>query len=394
MEEEKFLDNQARLEACIQKAKRGEELTLAFFGGSITQGSLATTPENTYAYRVLRWWQERFPKAKLHYVNGGIGGTTSHFGVARAVEDLLMYEPDFVVVDFSVNDDENQSEFFSETYEGLLRRILSWPSEPGVVVLNNVFYDTGVNCQEFHNRIADYYGVPHVSIRDGIYQRMKNGEFTREELTPDGLHPNDKGHGLVAEEICGYLETVVEEADRGDSDGAYEPEVDFSAETGCMDGKQIVSAVVQLPPPLTPNFYEHATRLTIRNCRPALSGFRPDPEEKKGHLDCFKNGWTAERAGDRIRFDVEGTCIAIQYRKSIRRPAPVARAIVDGDMATAIILDANFEENWGDCLYLVPVLHHGTPGRHTVEIEIIEAPSAELQEKGRSGFYLLSLITA
>ena len=451
--EEKFPDNQARLKACIQKAERGEELTLAFFGGSITQGSLATAPENTYACRVFRWWQERFPKAKLHYVNGGIGGTTSHFGVARAAEDLLMYEPDFVVVDFSVNDDENQPEFFSETYEGLLRRILSWPSEPGVVVLNNVFYDTGVNCQDFHNRIADYYGVPHVSIRDSIYQRMKNGEFTREELTPDGLHPNDKGHGLVAEEICRYLETVIEEEDLSADTGTCKTEDDVNAvenercldgeqvadgvederiESGCAVGKRIVSAVEdgclekadrvrreglytegsqsagfaeaamtvsgqltgQLPAPLTQNSYEHAVRLTIRNCRPALFGFRADPEEKKGHLDCFKNGWTAEYVGERIHFEVEATCIAIQYRKSIRRPAPVARAIVDGDLTHATILDANFEENWGDCLYLVPVLHHSAPGFHTVEIEIIEAPSAELREKSGSGFYLLSLITA
>ena len=451
--EEKFPDNQARLKACIQKAERGEELTLAFFGGSITQGSLATAPENTYACRVFRWWQERFPKAKLHYVNGGIGGTTSHFGVARAAEDLLMYEPDFVVVDFSVNDDENQPEFFSETYEGLLRRILSWPSEPGVVVLNNVFYDTGVNCQDFHNRIADYYGVPHVSIRDSIYQRMKNGEFTREELTPDGLHPNDKGHGLVAEEICRYLETVIEEVDLSADTGTCKTEDDVSAvenercldgeqvadgvederiESGCAVGKRIVSAAEdgclekadrlrreglytegsqsagfaeaamafsgqltgQLPAPLTQNSYEHAVRLTIRNCRPALFGFRADPEEKRGHLDCFKNGWIAENSGDRIRFEVEASCIAIQYRKSIRRPAPVARAIVDGDLTHATVLDANFEENWGDCLYLVPVLHHGTPGCHSVEIEIIEAPVPELREKSGSEFYLLSLITA
>lgn len=73
---------------------------------------------------------------------------------------------------------------------------------------------------------------------------------------------------------------------------------------------------------------------------------------------------------------------------------PVARAIVDGDLIHATVLDTNFEENWGDCLYLVPVLHHSVPGFHTVEIEIIEAPSAELREKSGNGFYLLSLITA
>ena len=38
MEKEKFLDNQARLKACIQKVERGEELTLAFFGGLSPRG--------------------------------------------------------------------------------------------------------------------------------------------------------------------------------------------------------------------------------------------------------------------------------------------------------------------------------------------------------------------
>ena len=37
---------------------------------------------------------------------------------------------------------------------------------------------------------------------------MKAGEYIREELTPDGLHPNDKGHKLVAEEIEKFLESV------------------------------------------------------------------------------------------------------------------------------------------------------------------------------------------
>ena len=122
---------------------------------------------------------------------------------------------------------------------------MSWPSEPGVVVLNNVFYDAGVNCQDFHNRIADYYGVPHMSIRDSIYQRMKNDEFTREELTPDGLHPNDKGHGLVAEEICRYLETVIEEVDLSADTGTCETEDDVSAVENerCLDGEQVADGV-------------------------------------------------------------------------------------------------------------------------------------------------------
>lgn len=137
--------NLKRLKDCMKRAEAGEELTIGFLGGSITQGSLATTMENTYAYRVFTWWKQTFPKANVHYVNGGIGGTTSHYGVSRAVTDVLMYQPDFIVVDFSVNDEADI--FFQETYEGVVRKLLSWDSKPAVVLLNNVFYDTGLNAQ-------------------------------------------------------------------------------------------------------------------------------------------------------------------------------------------------------------------------------------------------------
>ncbi len=84
--------NLTRLKDCMLRAENGGELTIGFLGGSITQGSLATKPENCYAYRVYSWWKQAFPQAAFHYVNGGIGGTTSHFGVSRAETDVLMYQ--------------------------------------------------------------------------------------------------------------------------------------------------------------------------------------------------------------------------------------------------------------------------------------------------------------
>lgn len=354
--------NLTRLKDCMRRAQAGGELTIGFFGGSITQDSLATKHENCYAYRVFRWWEEMFPKARLHYVNGGIGGTSSHYGVSRAVTDLLMYQPDFVVVDFSVNDEPD--EFFQETYEGLIRKILTWPSRPAVLLLNNVFYDTGVNAQEYHNRVGDWYRIPHVSIKDTLWIRMKSGEYTREELTPDGLHPNDKGHALVAAEITSYLEEVQTHMWE---DEAEEP----------------------TPPAMTDNAYENAERLTIREISPELDGFRADTEEKTGHLDHFKNGWIGKTAGDRIEFEIEASCIAVQYRKTIRRPARKAEMILDGDAEHPVLLDGNFDEDWGDCLYLEPVLHHGEYGRHTVEIRVIPDEYEEAEP-----FYLMALITA
>ena len=128
-----------------------------------------------------------------------------------------------------------------------------------------------------------------VEARDTIYQRMKAGEYIREELTPDGLHPNDKGHKLVAEEIEKFLESVK----------------------------------------------------------------------------------------------------AVQYRKTIQLPAARAELVLDGDKEKAILLDGNFDEDWGDCLYLEKVLHRGEKKIHTVDITILPEDVTDT-----TPFYLMSLIIA
>ena len=85
-----------RLKNLMKRAANGESLVIGFLGGSITQGSLSSTPKNCYAYLVYEWWKKSFPNAAFSFVNGGIGGTTSHYGGARAWKDVLCYRPDIV----------------------------------------------------------------------------------------------------------------------------------------------------------------------------------------------------------------------------------------------------------------------------------------------------------
>ena len=54
--------NLFRLKGVMKKAATGEAVTIAFLGGSITQGSLSTAPHNCYAYKVFEWWKESFRK--------------------------------------------------------------------------------------------------------------------------------------------------------------------------------------------------------------------------------------------------------------------------------------------------------------------------------------------
>lgn len=364
-----------RLKNLMKRAANGESLVIGFLGSSITQGSLSSTPKTCYAYLVYEWWKKSFPNAAFSFVNGGIGGTTSHYGGARAWKDVLRYRPDIVTVDFSVNDDAN--EFFEETYEGTLRRLLAAPSAPAVVVLNNVFYDTGKNAQDYHNRIADHYGIPHVSIKDIVYPDVESGKIVRADITPDNLHPNDKGHRLVADEICKLLDSIKAEVE----------EETIAGEN--IEGKSTkTEASVLLPAPLTENAYEHSRLIQIQDNEAILDGFLVDPIEKKGMLDIFKNGWTAAHTNDKISFEIECSCLAVQYRKSVQQPVPKAKAVIDGDEAHAVILDGNFTEDWGDCLYLEPLLHHAEKKVHRIEITVTDAKDIVRP------FYLVSLIVS
>lgn len=364
-----------RLKNLMKRAANGESLVIGFLGGSITQGSLSSTPKTCYAYLVYEWWKKSFPNAAFSFVNGGIGGTTSHYGGARAWKDVLCYRPDIVTVDFSVNDDAN--EFFEETYEGMLRRLLAAPSAPAVVVLNNVFYDTGKNAQDYHNRIADHYGIPHVSIKDTVYPDVESGKIVRADITPDNLHPNDKGHRLVADEICKLLDSIKAEME----------EETIAGEN--IEGKSTkTEASVLLPAPLTENACEHSRLIQIQDNEAILDGFLVDPIEKKGMLDIFKNGWTAAHTNDKISFEIECRCLAVQYRKSVQQPVPKAKAVIDGDEAHAVILDGNFTEDWGDCLYLEPLLHHAEKKVHRIEITVTDAKDIVRP------FYLVALIVS
>lgn len=384
----------SRIRKVMQRAADGEAIKLAFLGGSITQGCLASTPEGCYAYLTYAWWKQAFPKADFTYINAGIGGTTSHLGTGRVEEDVLQYEPDFVIVEFSVNDDD--SAHFQETYEGLVRRIRKAPCAPALLLVHNVRYDDGCNAEQIHVPVGAYYHLPSVSMKPTIYAQVEAGNIKNRDITPDDLHPNDAGHALVAGVITHYLESVKKAAETESSAGvpAESAQADDEAREGGAaqhyTGDEAQEAPFGvLPRPMTANGYENAHRYRNDELKPLLcEGFVKDESEQSCVSDCFKKGFTASRKGDKIVFEVEGASIGVQYKKTMKGPIPKATLTLDGDKEHAVLLDGNFDEDW-DCLYLETILEHGEHKVHRVEIELTET-----HEDDAEPFYLVSLIVA
>ncbi len=355
--------NWHKIKECMKKARAGQAVSTGFLGGSITQGSLSSTPETCYAYLVYSWWKEKFPKAEITFINAGIGGTTSQFGVSRVDDHLLKYEPDFVLVEFAVNDDN--TEFFRETYEGLVRRICTDKSDPAILLMNNVRYDDGVNAEEMHLEVAKAYQLPMVSMKTTIWPEVESGRIERSEITPDNLHPNDAGHALVAKVITDLLEKIYQE----------------------MDQEEEPLSKKDFPLPITANAYQNSIRYQNNNSAPQVSGFTADLEPQNDIREIFRTGWTAGCMGDKISFLIDCTGVAVQYRKSVKKPTPIAKVVVDDKEDQAVILDGNFQEDWGDCLYIDTITRHMEPGKHKVEISIVETHDDDVVP-----FYLVSVI--
>lgn len=348
-------ENTSRLRAFTAALRAGRAQTIGFIGGSITQGSLSSAPAYSYAGRVFSHLKKRCPQAALSCVNAGIGATNSYFGAARAGADLLAARPNLVIIDFSVNDKDTP--FFTQTFEGLVRKIFNAPSSPALLVLGNVFYDTGRSAEAAHRQVTDYYHLPYLSLKERVYRNILNGKYRLEDITPDGLHPNDFGHGLVAAEIINFFEN--------EAFPASEP------------FKSV---------PLTPNAYENAAYLNRHTLHPVSSSFTEDTRSKADVRDVFKDGWFSGPGGH-IAFETEAAHIGVLYRKSVCRPACRAELTIDDH--APILLDGNFEKDWGDCPYLQPVMQAKTRKKRRIALRVLE-DTAALQ----TPFYLAGLVVS
>ena len=358
--------NRRRIINVFKKAMAGESITVGFLGGSITQGCAATSYDKCYAYKVFEWFKNTFPLSDVKYINAGIGATDSQFGCARAQDDLLSRKPDLCFVEFSVNDEAN--DHFLETYEGLVRKILSSDASRALMLIHNVRFDDGGSAQLIHTKVARHYEIPAVSMRDVIIPELESGRLENKMITADNLHPNNTGHEMVAKIIISVLEDI--------RDNMKVEEPDES----------------KMPSPLTSNLYEDSVRYRNDNAGSVItgiSGFTPDNLPQDVITDIFRKGWTATEKGSYIMFRVKGSCIGVQYRRTIRKPAPVATLTVDGDKNSAIELNAEFDEDWGDKLCLATALDHSEDKEHTVKIELTETHKGDVLP-----FYLVSIIVS
>ena len=219
--------NNARLMRVIERARAGENITVATIGGSITEGAGAAEYKECWASRFFRGFAERFGKEKnVYLVNAGVGGTGSPFGLMRYQRDVVDRVrdedglPDLVVVEFAVNDWQEPTNH--RCYESLVKTILEQPNEPAVILLFSVF-QTGFNLQEEIRKIGDAYDLMMVSVKDAAFSHVGK-EWTEKEFFHDEYHPTSMGHAVMADCLLAAVDAAAaREQDAEDIDLGVPP---------------------------------------------------------------------------------------------------------------------------------------------------------------------------
>ena len=329
----------SKVKRVIEKAYRGEDIVVAFLGGSITQGCNATNHENCYANKTYLWFKNRFPEINVKYINAGIGATGSIIGVHRVEEQVLSKNPDIVFVDFAVNDKDNK--YNKIAYDSLIRRILSHDSKPALI---EVFMSTDVleNVQEQQVEIGKRYDVPMVSFRDAIRNEINDGKLKWSEVASDEVHPNDKGHEIISELLINLLESI-------------DKDEDIKEKEDSLFGQ--------------PVFGEDYIKGQIMNANDVEvicnSGFIVDTEGFQG----FKNGWKINTTSYKervLKIEVKGKNIFLLYKKLIKDNAGSFDIKVNGKYIKNI--DCYFENGWGDYSETEILIEGDKIDKYTIEI--------------------------
>ena len=337
------LGNQVRLAGALKKAEAGEDLTVAYIGGSITQGT-GGGDDGCYARLVTNWFEETFSSAKINYVRAGIGATGSFIGVHRVDTDVIANNPDIVFVEFSVNDTTENTRRNVDSYDSLLRKIWNSGSKPAIVCIG-MTQDSGISFQNYHYDIAKSYDLPFISYRNAILDVISNGHIKWTDISDDNIHPNGNGHIVLSQLITHYLAEVNES--KNDISG---DESDFST-------------------PFTSDKFANASFLTPANFEPVdeTGTFKTYPDNAFGG---FTGYWNIRSSsgfnGAKLVFkDIEAQNIGLLYGM-MTQGGTVLDVYVDGVLAKSVNTD--FAGGWGNYAESAIIASFAEKGTHTVEI--------------------------
>lgn len=229
-----YTGSRHRLRRVVADMLAGKPIEVAVLGGSVSTGAVASRKNAVVnpndCWSLVRIWMQGSlgSNQNVEFINNARSATKS-YAMSQCLPKFLNSTADLVFMEFVANDGSERDTTLTgndktRSYERFMRKILSQPKAPAVVQVQMLVEGqagtvadlagrtkTGFTAtpEDTYYNLAQYYDVPTVSFRNTIYQMAENGRDGMQWsdfMGPDWLHPNDRGHKIMADMVVQLLQ--------------------------------------------------------------------------------------------------------------------------------------------------------------------------------------------
>lgn len=197
-EKQTALKLQEAEDSFYQKLMDGFDVNVLVVGDSIGAGA-GTETDGQQWFKQLQTYLRTINKGKVSVTNVSMGGNTSYAGYVRtkALNDDVDY--DLAIICYGQNDGYDG---LSTNYEAMVRAIRNkYPDCSIISILESSQREYTPNIVAIQS-ICEHYGIP---VADTIAAFNNSGK-AYDDLTKDGVHPNDAGQEIYFETIKSVID--------------------------------------------------------------------------------------------------------------------------------------------------------------------------------------------
>lgn len=243
-----------RLQCLASKLLSNRPVKVNILGGSVSFGTTFTTSRSRslFHWKVYQWLNATFPGPMHEHFSGAVPASGPSY-MEHCVHWHVIEGADLVLVEYAVNFDEDLDED-ARSFERMIRKLLRMKGQPTVVIVNtmelipplssgvkrglhfsaeagekhwidgysegwanweDLSFEYRARAEDKINAVAQYYGVPCISLRNAIFPLLKanSTRFPLKKVFHDRHHPGAWGHSLLAQSVVELLRETVADAD-------------------------------------------------------------------------------------------------------------------------------------------------------------------------------------
>ena len=217
-EKQTALKQQEAEDSFYQKLADGFDANILIVGDSIGEGA-GTETNGQQWFKQLQAYLQNVNKGKVSVTNVSMGGNTSYAGYVRTMVLNDDVDYDLAIICYGQND---RTDGFSTNYESIIQAIRTKYPDCSIISILESSQREYTEKMTTIQSICDHYGIP---VADTIAAFNNSGK-SYDDLTKDGVHPNDAGQTI-------YYETVKAVIDEN-----------VTASTGKMEDADVINADV------------------------------------------------------------------------------------------------------------------------------------------------------